>query len=89
MAKFAHLNTDQILFDDSKVEAMRLFGELTCLVLIRYKPNIVLLGHVFNGLAVRSGVHQLVKVLFHLVSFTLPLLFCVVIDVRFKVRTGR
>ena len=68
---------------------LRLLGEPACRILLRYKPNITPLGHVFNGLAVRSVVHQLVEVPFHLVSFALPPLLCVVVDVRLKVGTGR
>ena len=68
---------------------MRLFGESACLVLLRYKPNIAPLGHVFNGYTLRSVVHQLVEVPFHLVSFVLPPFLCVVVDVRLKVGTGR
>ena len=68
---------------------MRLLGELACLVLLRYKPNIATLGNVFNGLAVRSVVHQLVEVPFHLASFAFPPLLCIVVDLRLKVGTGR
>ena len=66
-----------------------MFGELACLVLLRYKPTIAPLGHVFNGFAVLSVIHQLVEVPFHLVSFALPQLLCVVADVWLKVETGR
>ena len=62
---------------------------MACLVLLRYKPNIAPLGYVFNGLAIRSVVHQLVEVLFHLFSFALPPLMCVVVDLRFEIETGR
>ena len=89
MAELSHFNTDQILLEDLKVEAMRLFGELACLVLLRHKTNIAPLGHGFNGLAVRSVVHQLVKVPCDLVRFALPPLLCVVVDVRLKLGTGR
>ena len=68
---------------------MWLFGDLACHVLLRYKPNITPHGHVFNGLPVRSVVHQLVEVLFHLVSVALPPLLCIVVDLRLKVGTGR
>ena len=68
---------------------MRLFGELACLFLFSYKPNIAPFGHVFNGFAVQSVVHQLVKVSFDLVSFALSPRLCVVVDVRLKLGTGR
>ena len=67
---------------------MRLLGEPACRVLFCNKPNIVLLSHVFNGLAVRSIVYQLVEVPFHLFSFALPLLLCIVVDLRLNVGTG-
>ena len=89
MAKFVHLNTNLILVEYSKVEAVRLCGELSCLVLFHYKPNIVPHSHVFNGIAVRSLVYQLVEVLFNLVSFALPPLLFVIFDVRLKVGKGR
>ena len=67
---------------------MRVFGELACLVLLTYKPNIAPLGHGFNGLAVRSVGYQFVEVPFHVFSFASPPLLCVVVDRRLKVRTG-
>ena len=89
MAKNAHLIADQILVKYLKVEALRVLGETASLVLFRYKLNIAPLGHVFKGLAVQSLVNQLVEVLFHVVSFALPPLLCIVVNVRLKDGTGR
>ena len=89
MAKLSHLTTNQILVEYSKIKAVRLLGEFPFFVLFRYKPNIAPLGHLFNDFAVRSIVHQLVEVPFDLVSFALPPLLCVVVDVRLKVGTNR
>ena len=76
MAELTHLNTYQILIEYSKFEAIRLFGKPACFVLLRYKHNIAPHRHVFNGLALRSVVRQLVEVPPDFVSFALPPLLC-------------
>lgn len=54
IAKLDHFNTYQILVEDSKVIAVRLLCKPKSRVRCCYKPNIVSLGHVINGFAVRS-----------------------------------
>ena len=77
MAELAHFNIDQVLVDDSKVEAVWLLGEPPCRILLRYKPNIAPLCHDFNGHSVLRVFHQRVKLPRDVVYFALsPCLCC-------------
>ena len=87
VSQLAHLDTDQALIEDSKVEAVRLLGQMTGCLLLRNEPNVAPFGHVLDGLAVRSVIHQLIEVPSHFVRFALFPLLGVVIDVWFKVWT--
>ena len=71
--------------ENLKIKVVRLFGAPSCRVLLCYKPNIAPLSLVVNGLGIRRVVDQLGEAFRDLVSFALPTLLCVLVNILHKV----
>ena len=71
LVDFAQLDSEQILREDFKVDAVRLFGESIRLRLIVQEADVGSLADVLDRLAIERGVNQLVERTLRLVTAAL------------------